>query len=154
MSEIQQSFFNLPWLLIVGWLLLAGTFYWKLTTDTKYARYRETVAYIEKRESALQDKWKKISDANISIADKSDEVYSFFAQLELISFLVKKKAFDAEIVYNFWWRYFDEPLRIHDVNTWLMLERATDAHLFEHYVGLCQKWSRRIDKEQGNLTHG
>jgi len=150
MTEFIDWFLQLPWLLIIGWLTTAGTFYWKLTTDTRYSRYRETVAYIEKREAALRDRWKKISDKNVDIADKSDDVYWFFAQLELISLLVNNKAFDAEIVYNFWWRYFDEPLKIHEINTWLLLERASDAHLFEHYLALCKKWSRRIDKEQGN----
>jgi len=152
MNKLINTICNPPWLFIIGWAITVGTFYWKLNTDTKYARYRETVAYIEKLEESMRKKWGKISDRSVNIEDKSDEVYAFFAQLELISLLVKKKAFDEELVYNFWWRYFDAPLKSKEINTWLMFEQASDQQVFSRYLELCRKWTKQIDLEQGSRS--
>ncbi|ARV17818.1 hypothetical protein AEP_00861 [Curvibacter sp. AEP1-3] len=97
----------------------------------------------------MRERWKSISNVDAEFEGKSEEVYAFFGQLELISLLVSKKAFDKEIVYNFWWRYFDEPLRVKALNTWLQIERESDSEMFIHYCDLCKEWAKRIDREQG-----
>lgn len=44
--------------------------------------------------------------------------------------------FDGDFVYNYWWRYFDEPLRNADRISWIQLSREADAALYECFPDL------------------
>ncbi len=140
------------WIYLAGVLVTFATFIWKLSADSKYARYRETIAFMEKREKDMRDRWTRISQRTGSEKEIEDDVYVFMEQLELVSLLVHKKAFDGELVYSSWWRYFDEPLQSAQINNWMLFRQTIDSSLNSQYVALCKKWSRRIDREQGRKT--
>jgi hypothetical protein len=125
------------------------TFVWKLTADTKIARYRETVAFIEKREAEMRKRWRDITLGNATGDVLEEETRVLLGQLELVSLLIRKNVFDAELVYNYWWRYFDEPLQKSQINSWIQLSREQDSSLFEHYLHRCKVWADRLDKEIG-----
>lgn len=152
MTPTEAMFSGKDWIYLVGLVVTVGTFMWKLITDTKYARYRETVAFVEKREKEMRERWARIKGQTGSQTEIEDDVYVFMGQLEMISLLVRNKAFDGELVYTFWWRYFDEPLQNSQINNWVLLKQATDSSLFNHYVALCEKWADRLDKEQGRIN--
>ena len=58
-ASTAQTFFGLKdWIYLAGLALTAGTFVWKLRADMALARFRETVAFIEKREKDMRDRWK------------------------------------------------------------------------------------------------
>jgi hypothetical protein len=121
----------------------------KLNADSRTARYRETVAFIEKREADMRKRWKEISRGNVIGAAMEEELYVFLGQLELVSLLIRKNVFDAELVYNYWWRYYDEPLQNPIINSWVQLNRESDSALYEHYLAQCKRWGNRLDKEIG-----
>jgi hypothetical protein len=125
------------------------SFVWKLSADTRTARYRETVAFIERREAEMRNRWRDITFGNLAGGELEEQTRIFVGQLELVSLLVRKAVFDAELVYNYWWRYFDEPLRNSQINAWVQLSREDDAALFEHYLHRCKAWADRLDKETG-----
>lgn len=138
------------WIYLVGLALTAGTFAWKLRADAQLARYREAVAFIEKRERDMRERWAKIERENLAGETlDEDETYVFMGQLELVSLLLEKDVFDAEILYNYWWRYFDEPLQNAQINTWVALRREADSTVLEHYLRRCKRWADRIDLELG-----
>ena len=130
-------------------LVSVVAFVGKLNVDSRTARYRETVSFIEKREADMRKRWKDITRANVTGGEMEEWLYVFFGQLELVSLLVRKNAFDSELVYNYWWRYFDEPLRNPDINSWLQLNRESDPASYEHYQAQCKRWADRLDKEIG-----
>jgi hypothetical protein len=125
------------------------TFVLKLTADTKIARYRETVAFIEKREAEMRKRWRDINLGNVTGGDLEEETRILIGQLELVSLLMRKNVFDSELVFNYWWRYFDEPLQKPQINSWIQLCREQDPSLFEHYLHRCKVWADRLDKELG-----
>lgn len=125
------------------------TFVLKLTADTKIARYRETVAFIEKREAEMRKRWRDITLGTVTGGDLEEETRVLIGQLELVSLLMRKNVFDSELVYNYWWRYFDEPLQKPQINSWIQLCREQDPALFEHYLHRCKVWADRLDKELG-----
>lgn len=147
---MESSMFTIKdWIYLVGLGLTAGTFVWKLITDTSIARFRETIAYIEKREEKMRERWAKLKAATLSGSELEEEMRVFFNQLELVSLLVDRGAFDAEVVYNYWWRFFDEPLAFQEINTWVLLHQTNDSAVFLHYVRRCKAWAERIDVECG-----
>jgi hypothetical protein len=137
------------WIYLAGLALTAGTFVWKLRVDSSLARYRETVAFIEKREKDMRERWRNIQRGSLVGGELEDEIYIFMGQLELISLLLQRAVFDNELVYNYWWRYFDEPLHSAQINTWIALKREDDSSVLEHYLAQCKKWSSRLDVELG-----
>jgi len=137
------------WIYLAGLALTAGTFAWKLRLDSNLARYRETVAFIEKRERDMRERWSNIQKGNLVGGALEDEIYVFMGQLELVALLLQRDVFDNEIVYNYWWRYFDEPLQSEQINTWISLRREDDASVLEHYLRQCKKWSSKLDAELG-----
>lgn len=144
------ALFNLKdYIYLAGLGLTAGTFVWKLRTDTRLARYRETVAFIEKREKDMRERWKSITHGDLVGGDLEEALRVFVGQLELVSLLIQLEAFDSELVYNYWWRYFDEPLGNPDINSWVQLTQEQDAAMFRHYVLQCKRWATRLDVEIG-----
>ncbi len=133
-------------------LVSVVAFVGKLNVDSRTARYRETVAFIEKREADMRARWKDITRGNVTGGEREDALYVFFGQLELVSLLVRKNVFDSELVYNYWWRYYDEPLQNPDINSWVQLSRESDSALYEHYLAQCKRWASRLDKEIGRVS--
>lgn len=123
----------------------------KLNADTRVARFRETVAFIEKREAEMRSSWKDISLGRLTGVALEDELHIFFGRLELVSLLIGQRVFDSELVYNYWWQYFDEPLRQPSINSWVQLNQEADSAMYEHYMKQCKRWAHRLDKEIGRL---
>jgi hypothetical protein len=133
-----------------GLALTTSMFVWKLRVDAKYARYRETIAFMEKREEDMRLRWARISDPNgLTSGEIERDLYTLLGHLELVAYLVHVEAFDSELVYNFWWHYFDEPLLRSQINTLIMLHLEQDGTKYQHYLALCEKWATRIDSELG-----
>lgn len=97
----------------------------------------------------MRERWEKLKAGTLAGSELEEEFRIFFNQLELVSLLVDRAAFDGELVYNYWWRYFDEPLSFQDINTWVLLHQTTDSAVFLHYVQRCKAWAERIDVEAG-----
>ena len=145
-----EALFTLKdWIYLIGLGLTAGTFIWKLQVDAALARYRETVAFIEKREKDMRDRWAGICKGPTTEGSLEEEIYIFTGQLELVALLLHRKIFDEELVYNYWWRYFDEPLQNKQINTWIVLHREADSAVLEHYLKRCEIWSTKLDIELG-----
>lgn len=136
------------WIYLAGLIITFGTFWLKLANDIKFARYRETINYIERREDKKRDQWSRIESLLDSGSAYDQDIYIFLGQLELVAVLVKKNAFDEEIVYTFWWKYFFAPLQEMKVKAWIDARRAKDKAVLEHYIWLCKRWEARIRNEQ------
>jgi Domain of unknown function (DUF4760) len=140
------------WLYLLGLVVTLGTFAWKLDSDRKHARFRETIGYLEKRDKDVAETWRRIrsaidSDAAHSVSLDQD-LHAFFAQLELVALLIKKGAFDEEIVYNLWWHYFYKSRQVGVIENWIKEARTPDQSVYEHYMAIYEKWNIRIAKEQ------
>lgn len=79
--EPTATFTLRDWIYLAGLGLTAGTFVWKLTTDTNIARYRETIAFIEKREKQMRERWIKLRAGSFSGSELEEEFRVFFNQL-------------------------------------------------------------------------
>jgi hypothetical protein len=128
------------------------TFSAKWYTDFKIARYRETIAYIDKHEKSLKDEWRAIQASSANLHLVSDELSSFISRLELISHLINKKMFEEELVYTAYWNYFDDPLAISQIRDWVKSKRDVDVSVLKDYIDICKKWDKRIAREQNRAV--
>ncbi|MEN9619013.1 MAG: hypothetical protein RL406_1250 [Pseudomonadota bacterium] len=129
-----------------------GTFWIKWYADLKIARYRETIAYIDKHEASLKDGWCTIQASSTNLQLVSDELSSFISRLELISHLINKKMFEEELVYTAYWNYFDDPLAIPQIRAWVKSKRDVDVSVLKDYIDICKKWDKRIAREQNRAV--
>jgi hypothetical protein len=136
------------WIYLAGLIITFGTFWLKLANDIKFARYRETINYIERREEKKREQWVRIQNLLTSDNPFDNDAYIFLGQLELVAVLIKKNAFDAEIVYTFWWKYLFAPMQDTKIKAWIDARRSSDKAVLEHYLWLCKKWEVRIRSEQ------
>lgn len=143
---MSESYFtNKDWIYLIGLALTVCFFLWRLRVDSKFAVYRETISYLEKRSSLLKELWGKIKLGN----GTDEETNELFGELDQIALLVNKKGFDSELVYNYCWKYFYYPLILTESKSIFDSERQTDKTVYENYKNLCEKWRKRIEKEQG-----
>jgi hypothetical protein len=84
-----------------------------------------------------------------TVAEREDALRVHLGQMELVSFLMHKKVFVPELVYEYWWRYFDEPLRDPAIKSWVQFRRLGDPALLRHYLRRCELWADQLDREQG-----
>ena len=138
-------FINKDWIYLIGLVLTVCFFLWRLRVDSKFSAYRETISYLEKRSSLLKKLWGKIKLGN----GTDEETNELFGELDQIALLVNKKGFDGELVYNYCWKYFYYPLKLTKSKSIFDNERQTDKTVYENYKSLCEKWCKRIEKEQG-----
>lgn len=142
------------WVAAIGIVITTGTFWWKLKVDAAAARYRETIAYIDRHSTLLHElcdivEGKSSAPTNSSIpATPVLAAKKLLNQLETAALLVKKRAFDGELVYNQWWRYFTAPMEVAEVKTWVAEQRKQDRAILEHFCALSAKWKIRVQKEQ------
>ena len=151
MSTTEQINFLKDCVCIAGPVILLTTFVWKLVVDTKLARYRETISFLEKKDDVIKKEWTAVKTSLQDLTPVMPELKDLMARLELISMLVRKKGFDGEIVYSYWWKYFDEPLSVPSINAWIKELQQKDASVLCDYVLMCKKWADRLDREQGRL---
>lgn len=136
------------WVWLITLAVTLGTFYKRLNTDTRLARYRETIGFIEKREKDKRERWKLICghmDTAFKVPD--EEALVFFGHLELVAVMMKMEAFDEEIVYQYWWRYFYDPLNLPLTKKWIEDRRRADPAVLENFIAVAQKWRTRIEQE-------
>lgn len=136
------------WVWLITLAATLGMFYKRLNTDTNFARYRETIGFIEKREKDKRERWKLICghmDTAFKVPD--DEALVFFGHLELVAVMMKMEAFDEEIVYQYWWRYFYDPLNLPLTKKWIEDRRRADPAVLENFIAIAQKWRTRIEEE-------
>jgi hypothetical protein len=140
------------WLSLLA--LVAGicTFIWKLYADTKSARYRETVGFLEKRTAGLMADWKLVQKAVAEGQDFDDAAKSMLGMLDTVALLVKKKAFDKELVYNYWWAYFIDAKKNPAVEAWIKARHDLDKHVLEHFLELHAEFKKRCEAEQAQAT--
>ena len=132
---------------ILGLLVTIVLFLKRLRVDGNLAAIRETVSYLEKKSLVVKGLWTKINVKNPDL----DDVKEFFGELDQMALLVNMKAFDTELVYNFWWKYFYDPLAQPPIKSIFESFRQTDKTIFVNYIKLCEKWRKRIQKESGYL---
>jgi hypothetical protein len=120
-----------------------------LWANTRMARYRETIAYIEKREGGFRQQWEEIQHGTLSAAERTEKTRSLLNQLNMVAHLIDKKVFEPELVYTHWWQLYDAPLKDTEVNAWVQSKRQSDKAVLQHYMKRCELWRGRIDKEQG-----
>lgn len=138
------------WITLVGLCVAFVTFWWKLKTDSAAARYRETIAYLDKHTKDLDENFNTVVKAHEQDKLEIDAAKKLFALLETAALLIQKKAFDHELIYNRWWRYFVAPMELPKVKVWLNELRDDDAAIYVHYCHLEEKWRRRVAKEKTN----
>jgi len=145
----QNIFSNRDWAyLIVSALTIfiaLGTFIWRLRADLKIARYRETLAYLDKRYDALNQEWGAIDGGTASLRDKKD----YLNRLEHISHLVGEKVFSDKLIYDSLWMHFSYPLQREDLGVLIDELKKTDKKVLIHYLTLSKKWFPTIAREQG-----
>jgi hypothetical protein len=140
-----NSFSNKDWIYLAGLAITLGLFWWRLKADTRFATYRETVSYLERRTDNLRCVWNKI-DSKIA---SNDDIIHFLSDLDQVALLVVKKGFDEELVYNYWWNYFYSPLNLSAVRKIFDSQRLNDKTVYQNYLNLSNKWQSRILKEKG-----
>jgi hypothetical protein len=133
------------WLYLCGLILTFLIFWYRLRVDTKFATYRETLSYLEKKSDGLKKAWGNIRAGN----SNDDEIIHFFGELDQIALLVLRKGFDNELVYNYCWDYYYLPLNLPEVKRVFNGERRTDKTVCQNYLKLSSQWSDRILKEEG-----
>lgn len=136
---------NKDWIYLAGLVVTICFFLWRLRVDTRFAIYRETISSLERRSPDLKKLWGKIKEGK----GTDEEINELFGELDQIALLVNKKGFDDELVYNYYWKYFYYPLILPEVKSIFDGERRTDKAVYENYRSLCEKWRKRIEKEQG-----
>lgn len=136
---------NKDWIYLAGLVVTICFFLWRLRVDTRFAIYRETISSLERRPPDLKKLWGKIKEGK----GTDEEINELFGELDQIALLVNKKGFDDELVYNYYWKYFYYPLILSEVKSIFDGERRTDKTVYENYRSLCEKWRKRIEKEQG-----
>lgn len=145
----QDVFSNKDWAyLIVSALTISvalGTFIWRLCADLKIARYRETLAYFDKKYDILNDEWKDIESDSASYETKK----AYLNRLEHISHLVCEKVFSEALVYDSLWMHFCYPLQRNDLAALIRELKKKDKKVFIHYIKLSKKWFPKIAREQG-----
>lgn len=143
------------WIYLVGLILTFFTFSLKLNTDRAATKYRETIGFLEKRDEKQNDIWMELKQVSSESTNQhllpKEKVNAFFSQLELVALLIKRGAFDEEIVYNQWWYFYYQPQQKIGLVTWLMICRDSDKKVFQHYLDLCDKWKHRIEAEQSGI---
>jgi len=143
---MECNYFNVKdWLYLTGLILTFLLFWYRLRVDTKFSTYRETLSYLEKKSDHLKEKWGKIKLGNTT----EDEIHHFFGELDQIALLVIKKGFDNELVYNYCWNYYYDPLILPEVKKVFETERRSDLTIYENYLELSNTWKVRILKERG-----
>lgn len=147
---MDENFFsNRDWAyLIVSTLTIfiaLGTFIWRLRVDSKIAKYRETLAYLDKRYDTLNQEWSVIEGGDATLKNKKD----YLNRLEHISHLVDEKVFSDQLIYNSLWMHFCYPLQRDDLSTLIGELKKTDKKVLVHYLKLSKKWFPTIIREQG-----
>ena len=90
-----------------------------LNSNTRIARFRETVNYIEKKEGETRTRWQKCQVGTATPSELEEELWIHLGQMAMVSFLMRENVFEPELVYQYWWRYFDEPLRNQAAKNWI-----------------------------------
>lgn len=141
---------------LAGYIITLCLFWWRLSIDKKIAKTRETIAFLEKRADKLDSFRAYIASAPASSTHPAqlDEplLKAGFQQLELIAYLVKSKAFDEEVVYQFCWFLYDRPRKNVNINNWFNGLRTTDTSVLSNYYWLEQKWKTRVADESGGYV--
>lgn len=145
----QQSGVALrDWLQLLAIIAGIGSFIWKLNADTRMARYRETVGFLEKRTPALEADWKAVKEAVASGETCEDAAKKMLAMLDTAALLVRSGGFDKPLVYNYWWHYFVHPMRNDVIAAWVRDRNARDHAVLEHFLDLSREFSERSDREE------
>jgi hypothetical protein len=145
----QQSSVALrDWLQLIAIVAGIGSFIWKLNADTRMARYRETIGFLEKRTQALEEGWKAIKVAAASDADYEELAKKMFAMLDTAALLVRDGGFDKALIYNYWWHYFVHPMRNDKVAQWITDRNRKDRAVLEHFLDLNREFGERSDREE------
>lgn len=145
----QDFFSNRDWAYLIVSLLTIfialGTFIWRLRADLKIARYRETLAYFDKKYETLNEEWDEIERGAASYETKK----RYLNRLEHISHLVCVKVFSNDLVYDSLWIHYCYPLQRRDLTSLIGELKKTDRKIFIHYLKLSKKWFPTIVREQG-----
>lgn len=136
---------------IISIAIVIVTFWLKLRADANAARYRETIGFIDRNAGRLQGSWNELQQ---HVRDQSPQAaFSSSAKdmlnlLDTTALLIKKKAFDSELIYNHWWQYFIEPMENDSIKKWVAGHQRKDKAILEHYTELQGKWKERVDRER------
>ncbi len=122
-----------------------GTFIWRLRADLKIARYRETLAYFDKKYDTLNKEWDDIKRGTANY----ETMKQYLNRLEHISHLVCEKVFSESLVYDSLWMHFCDPLQRADLRGLINNLKKKDKKVFFHYLKLSKKWFPKIVSEQG-----
>ncbi|WVN41773.1 hypothetical protein AOB54_09945 [beta proteobacterium MWH-UniP1] len=133
------------WAYLIGLFISVYFFAHRLKIDTKFASYRETVSYLEKRNEKLENAWEAI----YKNLNDDKKLKTFFNELDLIALLVLRKGFDEELVYNYWWKFFYQPIYVPEIKVFIEDQQAKDKAAYENYLKLVKKWEKQIKRELG-----
>ncbi len=134
-----KEFIYLLGLVITVWL-----FHIKLKADTKTSKYRETLAYIDRKYKTISELW-----VNLKESHNEALMEEYLNYLEHIALLVNENVFSDKLIYNSLWMHFYEPMKSDVVKKFINTHRSKDKTIYSNYVKLCEKWERQIKKEQG-----
>jgi hypothetical protein len=118
-----------------------------LRANTKMARYRETISYIDKRDEGLRKQWQELQSTDLTPDERTEKIRTLLNQLNMVAHLLAKKAFDPELVYTHWWQLYYTPLKDPQVAGWVEGSRKSDKTVLQYYMGRCKEWRGRIEKE-------
>jgi len=136
------------WIAFGALIVAFITFLIKARVDGRIARHRETIGFLEKKTKDLSAEWKALQTMPPG-AEADEAASALFGMLDTVALLIKKRAFDGELIYNYWWKYFYSPLYEPNVSKWIERVRAKDKTTLEHYCNLHNKWRPRIERELG-----
>ena len=145
--------------LLAAAALVLGALYFaiKLRADATAARYRETIAFLDKNSEKVKGWWKTIeghAHKKTAIEEIIEPVSDLLGILDTTALLIEKKALDSELIYNYWWKFFVRPMENETIKIWVDGLRRKDRAKLEHYCKQQAIWAARVIKEESEGLEG